>query len=454
MTRSYTLILALLCLLFMGVTGCCETIGQAKWLIDGASVVVEGCVTSIAPSECYIEAADRSVGIWVNAGTASINIGDCVTVMGTMSTVNGERIITRSNLYPLGTQAYIGPLGMPTKSVGGTWLGYQDCVYDARFKNANWVWNYAPGPNNTGLLVKTWGTVTATYYSPINGARWFFVDDGYGATADNDDKGILVMSDADVSKSDVVTVTGNSSVECDNNDATRLIRSIRPRSIEDVSIVGKIKSVYPFSDEFNSDKLDPRWAVVTSVDAKNTYTYSTGEISLTAEPGWLTMSIPQINSSNYAMNSYHLVQPVCGNWDAEIKLRLNPYREKSVSQGVVVYLTNDATQYSTRQEVYPMVSLYTTSTDPIGTICCYPGKELCQPLDGDTAWFRLRKCDSSLYISWSQDGTNFSREYTITNATRKYLVFSTYSSPYLLNNQYICYPVTGYCDYIRFTPVD
>lgn len=459
-----TIGITLLCLLLAGVTGSCETIGQLKSIADGVSVTADGCVTSISSDECYVEAINRSAGIWVSAGTAGVNIGDCVTVMGTMDTVDGERIISSANIYPLGTQAYIGPLGMPVRSVSGAQSGYQFGVSDAQLAGTEWVWNRASGLNNTGLLIKTWGTVTATYYSPVNDAHWFFVDDGSKVTGDNDDTGVLVFSDADVSAGNFVTVTGNSSVECDTSDSTRLIRSIRSRSIEDVSIVSKVKPTRPFSDEFDKDKLDSRWAIVTAINSNNIYASSTDRISLTAEPGWVALSIPQINNS-YIVNSYHLAQPVLGNWDAELKLKLCSYTIIPAVQGMIVYLTDDPSSYvyysmNQTQNGNNMVHIYTTTDDATAnTIHCWTGSDN-RVLSGDTAWFKLSKRDSTLYINWSQDGINYSdyvegegtisHEFAVEQATGKYLVISIYST----SIRGICYPVTGYCDYIRFTQVE
>ncbi len=93
------------------------------------------------------------------------------------------------------------------------------------------------GARNTGLLVTTWGTVNAVYYSPISDAHWFYIDDGCGVVSDYGDNGIIVYSPADVRQGDFVTVTGVSSTEVSFDDPTRLVRSIRPRTADDVRVL-------------------------------------------------------------------------------------------------------------------------------------------------------------------------------------------------------------------------
>jgi len=214
-----------------------STIGEAKSLSDGSQVCVIGSVTLLEPAECYIESANRSSGIWVQADMTGFAMGDLVTATGTLGTADGERAIQSATVAAAGGQAAIAPLGMRNAWLGGFATAGGACLRDYFGAGIAGVWRAAAGAPNAGLLVRTTGTVNAVYYSPITDAHWFYIDDGSGVVSDYGDKGIIVYSSADVHQGDQVTVTGVSSAETSLDDAGRLVRTIRPRSAEDVRIV-------------------------------------------------------------------------------------------------------------------------------------------------------------------------------------------------------------------------
>jgi len=75
--------------------------------------------------------------------------GDVVDVVGTVSTVNGEKVITNANTVQRSETTPLAPLGMANR---GMWEGL----------------------SNTGLYVEVWGQVDAV------GADYFTLTDGSG----------------------------------------------------------------------------------------------------------------------------------------------------------------------------------------------------------------------------------------------------------------------------------
>ena len=237
--------LVLLCFLCVAVVeaGVCGTIGEVKAQPQGTLVCVTGSVTYIEPTECYIESADRSAGIWVQADTSGIVLADLVSASGTLGIANGERVIQSATLSLAGVGPAIAPLGVRNNWLGGFYqagtAALQDFVaYRIPDDGTGRRWQAAAGASTIGLLATTWGRVNAVYYSPITNAHWFYIDDGSGVVSDCGDLGVIVYSGADVHQGDCVTVTGVSSIELSFDDATRLVRSIRPRSGGDVRFTG------------------------------------------------------------------------------------------------------------------------------------------------------------------------------------------------------------------------
>jgi len=161
------------------------SIDAAKRVGDGAPVVITDAIVS-APLERYdetgnrvpfafgIEEEDRSCGIMVLANTA-VFAGDRVTVTGNTYTIDGQRVL-RADVVDLTTSdpIYISPLGTSNRSTAGGAYGKQAAVYDDVTAP-----KLSTGRNNVGMLIKTWGKVTASY-DVASAESYFYIDDGSG----------------------------------------------------------------------------------------------------------------------------------------------------------------------------------------------------------------------------------------------------------------------------------
>lgn len=447
-------LLTMLVLLALTLPACCETIGGIKKLLDGPSVMVTGVVTYVRPGECYVESEDRASGIWVKCNTAAIYPGDEVTASGWLSTINGERVITSSALYPTGYQKLVTPLGMPLSRIGGSWFGYQDCASDRKLfkymyqgqEKEEWHWVTPVGLNNTGLLVTTWGRVVSTDYSPTNGLRWFHLDDGSGMLSDLGDRGVIVYSDADVKRGQLVSVTGISAVEAGIDDPTHLIRVLRPRSVVDVQAYDDPVVEIPnaFSDEFNGSELDKRWDVLTQfLESQTTYPpYINADVSLSVNPGWLTISVPgELTHKN--VFSPRIVQLAEGDWHLDVRLRLDNVPEQGVNQGIGVVLRPYPTSSSGATLAFigsgTGTTPYAFSLSPHSLTW------------GGNVWrFTITKRGDSLTSAMTDEASGKFAVGSIEAKGCKWLTIGAYSMTMETTNN----PVTGCVDYIRFTPID
>lgn len=268
-------------------------IGEVKKTYsDGASVFLRGVVTYITPTECYIQSRDRSAGIWAEADTSKLALGDEIYLTGDITIQDGERIVRRTYITKTNLNFPISPLAMANKSLGGAALGLQPGIDDysslrvcaGNGCTTDWQWSPGAGPNNIGLLVKTWGTVKSVYDSAVSGARWFHIDDGSRVVSDLGDSGVLVYSDAQVNIGDSVVVAGISSLEPAIDKPEKMIRVLRTRSASDVQVTKPVEASDPgFSDEFSEPVLGSMWA----------YNKACGSISVTSNPGWVRLICPE-----------------------------------------------------------------------------------------------------------------------------------------------------------------
>ncbi len=379
-----------------------ETIGQIKRYLDWTPVTTAGVVTSLGSFECYIESPDRSSGIWVISNTTGVRIGDIVSVIGTISTEDGERVIEQAVLFPSGGPLPLRPLGMSNKWVGGSWFGYQDCAWDAKLvakygTQPQWWWYPASGLNNTGLLITSFGTVTAAY-SAIGGSRWFYMDDGYGATGDLGDRGILVYSNAEVREGDHVVVTGISSVECAVDDGWRVIRVIRPRSESDVQVTAADDPWDPcFSEEFDKPYLDMRWARNPGV----------GQVSVRSNPGWLRMVMPEFPGLLLGSGGPWVGRMICPSAvqvDLRIKAEFSPYSQATQK----VYLLASPPPDKWPPSYQDLKCLATITKDPVNGTHVLLGSYADISMTDDTCYFRIYECDANSWrILVSFDGVTY-----------------------------------------------
>lgn len=402
------------CMLSCLMTGAalCIPIGQAKTMPPGSSATVTGSITLIGPTECYLESTNGTSGIWVQADTTGFSLNDVVNAAGVMGTSDGEIVLQSAGIALAGDPKIMSSVGMANK-----WLN---------------------GSLEKGLLVTTWGKVTAVCYSPETGAHWFHIDDGSRVRCDYGDTGVIVYSDADVSEGDYVRVTGISSVETALDDATKLVRVVRTRSSDDVSCLKKFieKPICPFSDEFDSPSLDYRWGLVGKTDY----------VSLTSDPGWLALS-PDTELTYYG--SPHLIQAVCGDWDMEIKTKLPADYTRVLIAGISIWLSGThlinneplAASHCIAQIVKHQSDLNVAA---YARIYCSLSETV--TLQGDTYWAKVRMRRPNVYISVSDDGVNYSPECSCA-ADSDFLVIDCFSRPYDKSAKALI-------DYIRFTRVD
>ncbi|MCL5104847.1 MAG: S8 family serine peptidase [Armatimonadetes bacterium] len=143
-----------------------KTIGQLASIASNNDVFVGNTVITSGsadlPDRLYIEQADRSSGIMLPFATKPSGFveGDRVNVMGTLMTISGERAIQNAALTKIVSGTPVKPIGMSTKSVGGTRIVYKSGI-------TNGI-----GTNNIGLLATVFGRVTAT------GWTYMYIDDG------------------------------------------------------------------------------------------------------------------------------------------------------------------------------------------------------------------------------------------------------------------------------------
>ncbi len=183
-----------------------KTVGQLSAITSGNQVTVgEAFVTSVRgelTDRLYVEQGDRACGIMLPFTTvpSGYSEGDTVRITGTLATVSGERAIQSATLTKLNTTtppSPLKPIGMSTKAVGGTRIGYKSGI-------TNGV-----GTNNVGLLVTVYGKVTAV------GWTYFYIDDGASMRDGSGMRGLKIITRnlTKPAEGDYVRVTGIVSIE-------------------------------------------------------------------------------------------------------------------------------------------------------------------------------------------------------------------------------------------------
>jgi len=143
----------------LGIVKTLASVSQAKREPDGTWVEVPNVVCSrrSGTTLMFVQDADRSCGIRVMAGTGSIPAiapGTRCTVRGRLATGSDIRRITDVTVT-VGSAGMVAPVAMTGRCVGGS-----DFFYDAGPPVSGQKGIPGSiGPNNVGLLVKTWGRV-------------------------------------------------------------------------------------------------------------------------------------------------------------------------------------------------------------------------------------------------------------------------------------------------------
>jgi hypothetical protein len=201
-----------------------------KVVSDGAEAVIKGrnrqamVTTARLPDvpAFYVEQADRSVGLQCR-GSSLLEPGQAALLLGIMSTIEGERVLTGATAVEgtLCAHAVPDPFALCNRSLGGGPFGLQPGI------------SGAVGLNNIGLLVKTSGTVTYAEQA------FFYLDDGSVLDDHSGHIGVKVYGTVPVNPGEepvgkFVTVTGISSCEIAGGD---IVRVIRTRDAQDVVVL-------------------------------------------------------------------------------------------------------------------------------------------------------------------------------------------------------------------------
>lgn len=162
------------------------SIGLLKYLPDGTDVLISDKVVSglvyiaDATSYLYVQEPDRSAGIRVLWDDfTGLSNGCIVDVSGSLTTIDGERVIQASSVTATGLTTTVDPLLITLSDIGGGAAGFQPGVVlrIPTLPNDPLGLN-AAGVNNVGLLVQIYGKVTAVESFGGLDDVYFYVDDG------------------------------------------------------------------------------------------------------------------------------------------------------------------------------------------------------------------------------------------------------------------------------------
>jgi hypothetical protein len=149
--------------------------GAAKLQADGKRLALGGLVVTSDPASfpgrVYAEAPDRSSGIALVGASGEASLareGSRVNVVGGVSTLNGERIVSNPMLTLLSQGDPLTPLGMTNLTIGGDKLGVPPLGQRGVVGGI--------GLNNVGLFIRTTGLViddSHAEYILINDGSWY-----------------------------------------------------------------------------------------------------------------------------------------------------------------------------------------------------------------------------------------------------------------------------------------
>ncbi|MHB9037765.1 MAG: single stranded DNA-binding domain-containing protein, partial [Armatimonadota bacterium] len=160
----------------------------------------------------YIEDLDRASGIRVVSSMA-VTRDALIDVVGSVSISDGERQINCNEAIAMGVASDPpGPLGMRGDFLGGSALNAQTPGITGAY-----------GPNNIGLLVKTWGKVVSASSS------YFYIESRPGTNVK-----VISGSLTQPIVGKIVSITGISSCELVSG---AVARAILPRDQADIVIL-------------------------------------------------------------------------------------------------------------------------------------------------------------------------------------------------------------------------
>lgn len=201
-------------------------IAQSKEMPDGTNAAVSGIVTA-GNDQLYglvfVESADRASALKIYpASGANAAAGDMITAVGVLTTSNGDRALSNSQIQVISRDHPVPPpLAMTTRSAGGADLN-QYALGVTR----------GTGPNNIALLIRLFGKVTGV--STVG--KYFIIDDGARDAAQIStqvrvDWGLTLGGITPPAVGSYVQVTGISAMRSSGGSR---IRTLRPRGSFDV----------------------------------------------------------------------------------------------------------------------------------------------------------------------------------------------------------------------------
>lgn len=162
---------------------------DAKKIEDGKGVVLSDAIVSRVwsgnPWVCYVQDANRCSGIRVQGTGTAPAAGDSITITGTMTTDQYERMILASIITPSGNPGEPKPLGVNSTATGGSGFEYEPGP------PATGQMGISYGVNNVGLLVRVAGYVRRSEA----GESFFYLDDGSNLNDNSGADGIRCIAD-------------------------------------------------------------------------------------------------------------------------------------------------------------------------------------------------------------------------------------------------------------------
>lgn len=164
--------------------GCSESpavirLSDLKSMPDNAyASIAWPVITAVFADRFYVESSNKTMAIGVLGHCSST--GKQAAIEGTLTTVDGERLLNAWGISEGPESTIPSPCFMAGRSVGGGASGFQGPVWNwGLVKNPQTgimerKWMATSGVNNTGLLIRTIGVVTARTDT------YFYIDDGSG----------------------------------------------------------------------------------------------------------------------------------------------------------------------------------------------------------------------------------------------------------------------------------
>jgi hypothetical protein len=200
---------------FFNITG--GTVDSAKLSANNVSAKIHGAIIAAAFSNFfYIESPDRQCGLRVDKTAHGFTAGMRVDLSGTMKTnTNCERYLDCTYAAQDGTGT-VKSFGVANGAIGGTSWHYSSSTGAGQQGITGGF-----GPNNLGLLIRTWGKVT------YKGSDYVYIDDGSKQQDNSGHVGVKIIATGltlpDVGR--YVTVRGISSCFKSGSTVYRMVRA-------------------------------------------------------------------------------------------------------------------------------------------------------------------------------------------------------------------------------------